>query len=331
MRLVTFRSGQEAGEKLGALLEGERVLDLREAARLLGEDVAPLAGMLTLIEAGAGAREDARRLVEQAPEAAVFESGAVQLLAPLPRPAQMRDFLCFEKHLKQSFGTALRMAAALSDDPAKAEAELRASGRFDIPAVWYQQPIYYKCNRFSISGPGDTIEWPAYANLMDYELELAAVIGIRGKDIPAQEARAHIFGFTIFNDFSARDAQLVETPGMLGPAKGKDFDGANALGPCIVTTDEIGDPYALTMVVRVNGEERARGNSGTMHWKFEDMIAHASRSETLHSGEILGSGTVGDGCGLEHMRFLEDGDVVELEVERIGVLRNRIARKAPPS
>ena len=114
-------------------------------------------------------------------------------------------------------------------------------------------------------------------------------------------------------------------PGQLGPAKGKDFDTGNAIGPCIVTADAI-DPYNLTMVVRVNGEERGRGNSGTIHWEFEDMIAHISQSETLHSGEFIGSGTVGGGCGLEIERYLEPGDVVELEVDGIGILRNRVVR-----
>ena len=112
--------------------------------------------------------------------------------------------------------------------------------------------------------------------------------------------------------------------GQLGPGKGKDFDNANAMGPCLVTADEIGDPYRLEMVVRVNGEERGRGNSRDMRWKFEDCIAHASRSETLHPGEFFGSGTVGNGCGLESLRFLQHGDTVELEVEGIGVLRNRV-------
>ena len=155
---------------------------------------------------------------------------------------------------------------------------------------------------------------------------VAIIIGKPAFRVSIADAMDYVAGYTIFNDISARDAQAIEMGGMLGPAKGKDFDKANAFGPCIVTADEIGDPYALDMIVRVNGEERSRGNSGTMHWKFEDLIAHVSRGETLHPGEILGSGTVGDGCGLEHLRFLEDGDVVELEIERIGVLRNRVVR-----
>ena len=161
---------------------------------------------------------------------------------------------------------------------------------------------------------------------MDFELEFGCYIGKPGKDIAKAKARKHIFGYTIFNDFSARDEQAIEMAGQLGPGKGKDFDNANAMGPCLVTADEIGDPYRLEMKVRVNGEEWGRGNSRDMHWKFEDCIAHASRSETLHAGEFFGSGTVGNGSGLEQMRFLNPGDTVELEVEGIGILRNRIVK-----
>jgi 2-keto-4-pentenoate hydratase/2-oxohepta-3-ene-1,7-dioic acid hydratase in catechol pathway len=159
---------------------------------------------------------------------------------------------------------------------------------------------------------------------MDYELEIAAVIGRKGRDIAQSDANNYIFGYTIFNDFSARDAQAREMSGPLGPAKGKDFDGANILGPCIVTPDEIGDLYNLTMIARVNGEEWSRGNTGTIHWRFDQIIAFLSDSETLYPGEVLGSGTVGNGCGLESLRFLKHGDEVELEIENIGVIRNRV-------
>ena len=135
--------------------------------------------------------------------------------------------------------------------------------------------------------PGAEVPWPAYTERLDFELEFGCYIGKPGKDIPKEKAREHIFGYTIFNDFSARDEQTQEMAGQLGPGKGKDFDNANAMGPCLVTADEIGDPYRLEMVVRVNGEEWGRGNSRDMHWKFEDCIAHAARSETLHPGRIL--------------------------------------------
>jgi 2-keto-4-pentenoate hydratase/2-oxohepta-3-ene-1,7-dioic acid hydratase in catechol pathway len=267
--------------------------------------------MLALIEGGEAVLELARQLVEAAPEEAIVDRSAVTLLAPIPVPPQIRDFLAFEQHLKGAF--------AMAD---------QLTGRhMDIPAVWYQQPIYYKANRFSVVGPDADVRWPDYAQLLDYELELACVIGRGGVDIAAEEAAGHVFGFTIFNDVSARDAQAREMEGQLGPAKGKDFDTGNVLGPWLVTADEVGDPYDLTMVARVNGEEWSRGHSGTMHHRFGDIIAFVSRSETLHPGEILGSGTVGGGCGLELGRFLNPGDVIELEVERIGVLRNRIIKE----
>ncbi len=312
MKLATIH-GSEGRERVAVVLDGgRRLLDLDSAHERVRGDASPVLGsMLALIEGGEPALELARQLVEAAPEEAMVDRSAVTLLAPIPVPPQIRDFLAFEEHLKGAFAMAERL-----------------TGRhMDIPAVWYQQPIYYKANRFSVVGPDADVHWPGYAQLLDYELELACVIGRRGADIAPEEAAAHIFGFTIFNDVSARDTQAIEMEGQLGPAKGKDFDTGNVLGPWIVTADEIGDPYDLTMVARVDGEERSRGNSGTMHHRFEGIIAFVSRSETLHPGEILGSGTVGGGCGLELGRFLNAGDVVELEVERIGVLRNRITRE----
>jgi len=156
---------------------------------------------------------------------------------------------------------------------------------------------------------------------------MACIIGKKGKDIRKCNAPSHIFGYTIYNDFSARDAQMLESPGMLGPAKSKDFDDSIILGPVIVTADELDDPYNLRMQARVNGETWCDSNSNTMHWNFADMIAHISKSETLYPGEVIGSGTVGLGCGLEHLRFLNNGDIVELEVEKIGVISNKVIRK----
>lgn len=324
MRLVTFR--HDGSDHLGALAPGDTLVRLAQAARKEGEDAGPFHSMLALIEAGPDAWDRARDLVAAAPAAALVDAGVVTLRAPLPLPPQVRDFMCFEKHVVQAFGAAFRMRASRAASTEERDALLAQAQAFRPPEAWYRQPLYYKANRFAVSGPDEVVEWPAYSRLMDYECELACVVGRGGRDIGPAEAGGHIFGYTIFNDFSARDAQAVEMAGGLGPAKAKDFDKANAFGPCIVTADEIGDPYDLDMIVRVNGEERSRGSSATMHWKFEDLIAHVSRSETLHPGEILGSGTVGDGCGLEHLRFLEDGDLVELEIERIGVLRNRVVR-----
>jgi len=331
MKLVTFRDSSGA-ERAGALYaEGARIADLALGYQSLAGAPAPaLASLQSLIEGGAAALGLARDALDHVaraePRGTWVKREAVRLLAPLPRPVQMRDFLCFEQHLKQSFRSSMELVAAQAPDPEQALRAMQASGRFDVPQVWYEIPIYYKCNRFSVVGPDHDVRWPRYARLLDYELELAAVIGKGGVDIPAEKARDHIFGFTIFNDVSARDYQTREMQGMLGPAKGKDFDTGNILGPCLVTADEI-DPYDLTMIARVNGEEWSRGSSGTMHHRFEACIAHVSQSETLHPGEVFGSGTVGGGCGLERKRFLSPGDVVELEVEGIGVLRNRIVKE----
>jgi 2-keto-4-pentenoate hydratase/2-oxohepta-3-ene-1,7-dioic acid hydratase in catechol pathway len=266
--------------------------------------------VLAIVEGGPNAMDRAAEALKRPSREAIFPIEQVTLLAPIPQPPQMRDFLCFEKHLQQAFA---------------AVAKLRGT-EARIPKIWYERPIYYHPNRFNVCGTGADVPWPAYSERMDFELEFGCYIGKAGKDIPRERVREHIFGYTIFNDFSARDEQTLEMMGQLGPGKGKDFDNSNVMGPCLVTADELTDPYSLEMKVRVNGEEWGRGNSRDMHWKFEDCIAHVSRSETLHPGEFFGSGTVGNGCGLEHMKFLKPGDVVELEVEGIGTLKNRVVR-----
>ena len=311
MRLVTFTVGNSPA-RTGALIDGERkVLDLQAAYGRTYHGASPiLESMMHIIEAGDAALDTIGQLLKVSPAAATFKREEVRLLAPVPVPPQMRDFLCFEKHLQQAFS---------------AVAKLRGT-EARIPQVWYERPIFYHPNRFSVCGTETDVPWPSYTERLDFELEFGCYIGRPGKDIAKERARDHIFGYTIFNDFSARDAQTKELAGQLGPGKGKDFDNGNAMGPCLVTADEIGDPYRLERAVRVNGEEWGRGNSRDMHWKFEDCIAHAARSETLHSGEFFGSGTEGNGCGLEQMRFLNPGDVVELEVEGIGVLRNRVVK-----
>ncbi|SFU07909.1 fumarylacetoacetate hydrolase family protein [Paraburkholderia aspalathi] len=327
MRLVTFQLADGA-QRSGALFDNDQaVLDLREASRIVrGGDSVALASVQALLTGGEPLLEEARALQARAPADAVRERSAVKLLAPIQPPTQMRDCSCFELHLRQSFAAARRARALRTPDP---EATLKAMNtRADDRVIdtFNRQPIYYKCNRFAVIGPDDDVIWPAYSKLLDFELEFGCYIGQRAKDVSRENARAHIYGYTIFNDISARDAQATEMGGMLGPAKGKDFDTANVMGPCLVTADELGDPYDLTMIARVNGEEWGRGNTRDMRWQFEDVIAHISRSETLHPGEFLGSGTVGNGCGLEQLRYLKPDDVVELEVEGIGVLRSRIVR-----
>lgn len=246
--------------------------------------------MVAFIEAGAPAGR--RTPVENA-----------LLLAPL-RPRSLRDFLAFEGHLKNAFRRLNR----------------------PIPDEWYEVPAFYRGMPDTVIGSEETIPWPYYTDKLDYELELAAVIGRKGKDIPREEADGHIFGYTVWNDLSARDTQARELPVGMGPSKAKDWDGSNVLGPCIVTADEL-DADNLEMSVRVNGETRGGDNSGSMHHKFSDMIAYASRAQTIYPGEIFGSGTAAGGAGIEVDRYLQGGDVVELEIESIGILRNTVGKK----
>jgi len=330
MKLVTF-AAQGRSPRAGVLIQGgRRVLDLQAAHRARWKKTArALSSVLAIAEGGANALDRANETLKGAASrspGAVIPRKGVRLLAPIPNPPQMRDFLCFEKHLLQAFQAARKLRASQSPDPGAALREMEAKGILAVPQTWYERPIFYHPNRLNVIGTEQDVLWPAYCQTLDFELEFGFFIGRPGKDIPKEKAREHIFGYTIFNDISARDEQTKEMPGQLGPGKGKDFDTGNVLGPCLVTADEMPDPYRLDMEVRVNGERWGGGNSGEMRWRFEDCIAHASRSETLYPGEFFGSGTVGSGCGLEQLRFLKPGDVVELEVEGIGVLRNRVVR-----
>ena len=246
--------------------------------------------MVAFIEAGA-------RVGKRAPVV------GARLLAPL-RPRSLRDFLTFKGHLDNV---------------------MPRLGR-DIAPEWFDVPAYYKGLPDTVIGPEDEIPWPTYANRLDHELEIAAVIGTHGKDIRAEDAMAHVFGWTIWNDMSARDTQTLELPIGMGPGKAKDWDGSNVLGPCIVTADEL-DGTNVRMAVRVNGETWGEDSSAHMHHTFADLIAYASQSQTLYAGDVLGSGTAAGGSGMELDRWLREGDTVELEIEGIGVLRNRIGRK----
>ena len=219
----------------------------------------------------------------------------VQLLAPVPRPPSVRDAYAFEEHIRNA---------------------ARVTGRPGVPDEWYELPVFYFSNPAAIFGPDDEIPFPAGSDELDYELEVAAVIGAEGA----------IGGFTVMNDWSARDLQRKEMKVGLGPAKGKDF--ATSLGPVVVTPDELGD-LRLEMVARVNGEERSRGNMGDMYHAWQAILERATTNTELVPGDVIGSGTVGTGCILEHGdgRWLQPGDVVELDVEGIGVLRNVVGPK----
>ncbi len=323
MKLATFLTA--GGERrIGAVdTAAAHIVDLAKASALAEPQSAPIfADMLALIESGEDGLRVARKLETLSPDEAVVGLEAVRLLAPLPVPQSIRDCLVFEEHLV-NYNT---QRAKLTGQPAA-----------QVPDDWYQRPFYYKGNRFNVVGTDSEIHWPAYSSHIDFELEIACIVGRKGLNIGREAALDHIFGFTIFNDFSARDTQIVEKRMGMGSSKAKDFDTGNALGPWIVTSDEIGDPHNLDMRVRINGEVWGGGNTSAMHHSFGDIIAFISTCETIYPGEVIGSGTVGTGSGIEHGRALKPGDRVELEIEKIGILRNRIALQtlaapaSPPS
>jgi 2-keto-4-pentenoate hydratase/2-oxohepta-3-ene-1,7-dioic acid hydratase in catechol pathway len=297
MKLCTFDAG--AGPRLGVVATDGKILDVQQHS-----GGALPAEMLAFLRAGETAGRALGEALTRPPAGAqAYETDAVRLLAPLSRPNSMRDCLAFEQHLKNSM-----------------------PGR-EIPQAWYEIPCYYKGNPDTVQGTGADVEWPSYTNMLDYELEFAAIIGREGRDISKDEAWSYIAGYTVFNDVSARDIQMKEMALQLGPAKGKDMEGGNILGPYLVTADEWDPRDGHTMLARVNGEEWSRGTTDTMYHDFGAIVSYISMGETIHVGDVIGSGTVGTGCGLELRRFPKPGDVIELEIEGIGVLRNRFVKK----
>lgn len=313
MKLATFgvETSLGAHTRVG-VVDGASLLDVTAGyAALLSEDgqpapleraavVAP-SNMLAFLEAGRDAMDAAKRVLEcgfeqddRSPNGGQirYSENEVTLESPLLRPNTIRDFSVFEAH-----------------------------GPDDKPDIWYETPVQYKGNPDAIVRPDSDVEWPAWEERLDYELEVAAVIGTRGRDIDPVDAYDYIAGYTVFNDFTARETQFREMEMMLGPAKGKDF--ANGFGPYIVTQD-VFDPTDAAMTARINGERWSEGNLSEMYHSFADIVAHASRSETLRPGDVLGSGTVGGGSGWDLDRWPKRGDSIELEVEGIGTLRHRL-------
>jgi 2-keto-4-pentenoate hydratase/2-oxohepta-3-ene-1,7-dioic acid hydratase in catechol pathway len=307
MKLATVAQGARPHPAL--VLDDGCYLLLDQAWELLtGDPSDSLASMLAIIDGGQAALDQVHRLREAVPAEAIADPSDVRVLAPLPEPRQIRDYGCFPDHFRNAFS---RVRGVRPED-------------IELPQVYLDRPLHYLVNRLAVVGQDADIEWPSFSSVRDYELEFACVLGRGGRDIAVDDADAHIFGYTIFNDFTARDTQAEEIASGLGMSKCKDFDASNSLGPWIVTADELTDPYQLDMTARINGTEVSRGTSAGMHHRFADMIAFTSVSTTLHAGEVLCSGTVPTGCGLETGHYLQPGDVIELEVSGIGVLRNRV-------
>jgi 2-keto-4-pentenoate hydratase/2-oxohepta-3-ene-1,7-dioic acid hydratase in catechol pathway len=335
MKLATFEIPTSAGplRRIGAAVDG-RLIDLAAAYTAFldrtdpGCDAARLASLIfppdmtLFLGSGSLGRAAAERAIETAAttdngrgartwyaipaaDGRPGDTADIRLLAPLARPRVLRDFLTFEGHMHQAF---------------------KALGRTDpISPLWYQVPAYYKGDPDTVVGPNAEVPVPQYCEKFDFELELAMVVGRQGKNIAKGDAAGYIAGYTIWNDFSARDQQMKEGPLGMGPSKAKDFDAGNAVGPYLVTADEL-DPSNLRMMARVNGEVWTDATSAGRQFSFEDLVVHVSQSETIYAGELWGSGTVTGGSGLELGRWLQPGDVIELEIEGIGVLRNRVVR-----
>jgi fumarylacetoacetate (FAA) hydrolase len=314
MRLVTYRherhgAGAQAGVVLGdsvlrasALLEEPGPIAM---ADLLGRGPEGLARLSAAAERFAAEHEGALGV----PPEVAAPIWACALLAPVPRPGALRDFYGFERHVATAY---------------------RARGR-DVPRAWYEVPVFFFVHAGSVHGPDEPVRRPEATRELDFELEVACVIGMGGRDIPVERAWEHVAGLTILNDWSARDVQRQEMSVGLGPAKAKDF--ASSLGPYLVTLDELADRleedrHDLWMVARIDGEEVSRGNLKDLFWTFPRMIARASEGVDLVPGDVIGSGTVGSGCilelGPEVVPWLEPGNEVELEVERLGRLRTMI-------
>jgi 2-keto-4-pentenoate hydratase/2-oxohepta-3-ene-1,7-dioic acid hydratase in catechol pathway len=321
MKLATFSTRGAAG-KLGLISRDlTAVLDIQSAARDLARinDYDGFANMQGLIDAGAAALDQLNDVADKAIRSdkhwQALSSG-VSLLAPLPEPRQLRDFAGFRQHLIDGPYGLLRMQARDRGEPVPPKPAGLAKPLED-------NPLFYFGNRLNVVGHDADIAWPRDCKYLDFEVEIGACIGTTAKNISRDDAAAHIFGYTIFNDVSARDIQSEQMPGGLGPCKAKSCDGCNVLGPWIVTRDEMQSPYGGTAYVRVNGEQWAKKPiTGTVH-DFAAMIEFASRDETIFAGEVFGSGTISGCCGLEMDRWIKKGDVVELEVEGIGILRNR--------
>lgn len=296
MKLVTFKIPNHT--TYAGVLRDERVLPLNYPT------------LLELLQDPAG-MANARHVLHSSEQGMALND--VTLLTPVPHPPTLRDFYAFEQHV----------AAA------------RAKRGLGMIPEWYEIPTFYFSNTSEIYGHDELVPYPVGSQELDIELEIACVLGRAGKDISADEATDVIAGYTIMNDWSARDFQRLDMKLNLGPGKGKDF--ATSLGPWLVTPDELATRrtgsgastrYDMPMVARIDGQEIAHGNFQQIHYSFEQMIAYASRNARLRPGDILGSGTVGSGClleiGTEVHPWLKPGEIVELEIAGIGTLRNKV-------
>lgn len=319
MKLVTYilKNSNQPEQRIGVLtIDEKQIVDLQSASKSInGKEEKHFQDMIAFLEGGAEARKMAESLLASASDECKVNTEAVQLLAPIPRPRTFRDTLCYEEHVVNGIKVAAKFTGK---DITTMDPEL-----FKPNPDWYQKIVYYKVNTNSIIGTGVDIAYPEGEALKDYELELAVIIGKEGKNINAKNAMDYVGGYTIMNDCSARMTQVTENiKGLeMGPMISKDF--ANVLGPCMVTPDSF-NPNDAATVVRVNGEVRARNNVGTAYHKIPDVLEHMSTNTTLYPGDVIAMGTVGCGSGIEIGKVLYIDDVIELEIEGIGKISNKV-------
>jgi 2-keto-4-pentenoate hydratase/2-oxohepta-3-ene-1,7-dioic acid hydratase in catechol pathway len=318
MKIVQYSNFEKnAKSRLGILLDNHKILDPsfsfennfskrfhNSSERAIHFCPPSLHALLNLKERPLEILEMAMLLPEEDKHFVECDFKNYQLNRPLDKIETYRDFFTHEKHVATGFKK--------RNEP--------------IPPAWFEIPAFYKGSTVGFIGPNETIPWPSYTDQLDYELELGVVIGKDGKNIKAENAYEYIFGFTILNDISARDIQRKEMSIRLGPSKGKDF--CSVIGPVIVTSDEFNmrDPN-LKMTAKINGQLWSEGFSGDSHYSWGQMLEFASKDEWLLAGDFLGQGTVGTGCGLELDRWIKPGDVIELEIEKIGILKNIVGNK----
>jgi 2-keto-4-pentenoate hydratase/2-oxohepta-3-ene-1,7-dioic acid hydratase in catechol pathway len=303
MRWATFRA-PDGAERIG-VVQDETIHALEPGIRLLD------------LLGGSGGLEEAGPLALAGPGGA-FALGDIRLCAPVPNPPSIRDFYAFEQHVR-----AARERRGLEMDP-----------------DWYELPVFYFSNPAAVLGPFDEVPMAPGTGAMDFELEVAAVVGEEGADLDAEEAETHIAGYCVMNDWSARDIQRREMKLSMGPVKGKDF--GTTVGPYLVTPDEL-EPYRkeraydLAMSATVNGRQYSRASLADIYWSFGEMVAYASRGTRVVPGDVIGSGTCGTGCILElslvhgedAYPWLRPGDEVTLEVARLGRITNRVVEGPP--
>ncbi len=327
MKLISYRRiANPAAIRTGLVLADEvHFVDLLDGYERLNtaDQGLELAQMQTLIEAGESALEKLARVehwaTQNQDQLSTFAD--ISLCSPLPVPIKFRAFSVYEKHLFQAIDSVIR--SRIGPLAYWANKILKF---IEPPKQFYQAPIYYKGSNTSFIGAGDDVTPPTFAEpMLDYECELGVIIGKPGMDVSPEQAMDHVFGYTIFNDVSARKRLIPEFRGVTGPLKGKDFHTGNIMGPWILTRDEIPDPNDLELRVSVNGNLKGVGLTSDMHYSIAQMIAFASEGEPIVAGEFFGTGAPGDCTGIEHWEFLNSGDVMTLEIVGIGTLENKVA------